>query len=228
MDTVRSFYERYIYEGLILSIIIHVVFFGTYYFISAWSDNDPEIVLKPDWIRYTQLGPPPSIMATDVRIAVGASILKPQVGIPVPVPNFQVDPNQTIASQTDMGAVWQPTDGGTEGGGTTVVNDLPKIPDTDPNPDTFFVVEKDPVPVQQAWPLYPEIARRAGIEGTVWVKILVGTDGRAKKAIVIKSDNEIFNENAIEAALHWLFTPAMMNNGPVKVWAAVPFRFKLK
>ncbi len=43
----------------------------------------------------------------------------------------------------------------------------------------------------------------------------------------MKSDNEIFNENAIKAALGWVFTPAMMNNGPVAVWAAVPFRFKL-
>jgi outer membrane biosynthesis protein TonB len=43
----------------------------------------------------------------------------------------------------------------------------------------------------------------------------------------MKSDNEIFNENAIKAAMGWVFTPAMMNNGPVAVWAAVPFRFKL-
>ena len=30
-----------------------------------------------------------------------------------------------------------------------------------------------------------------------------------------------------KAAMQWVFTPAMMNNGPVAVWAAVPFRFKL-
>ena len=37
----------------------------------------------------------------------------------------------------------------------------------------------------------------------------------------------VFNEAAVQAALGWVFTPAMMNNGPVRVWAAVPFRFKL-
>ncbi len=65
------------------------------------------------------------------------------------------------------------------------------------------------------------------MEGTVYVKILVDKEGKAKKAIVAKSDSEIFNDNAIKAALQWVFTPAMMNNGPVAVWAMVPFHFKL-
>jgi protein TonB len=81
--------------------------------------------------------------------------------------------------------------------------------------------------VKQVQPDYPEIARRAGVEGTVWVKILVDKEGKAKKAVVMKSDAEIFDEPAKAAALQWVFTPAIMNNGPVAVWAAVPFRFKL-
>jgi len=44
---------------------------------------------------------------------------------------------------------------------------------------------------------------------------------------VLKSDAEIFNEPAVEAAKQWLFTPAYMNNGPVAVWVSIPFRFKL-
>jgi protein TonB len=99
--------------------------------------------------------------------------------------------------------------------------------DDEPTPDAFIPVEKQPVPVKQATPEYPEIAKRAGVEGTVWVKVLVDKEGKAKKAIIMKSDAEIFNEPAIAAALQWVFTPAIMNNGPVAVWAAIPFRFKL-
>ena len=67
----------------------------------------------------------------------------------------------------------------------------------------------------------------AGEFEIVGVKILVDKEGRAKKAVVMKSDAEIFDEPAKAAALQWVFTPAIMNNGPVAVWAAVPFRFKL-
>jgi hypothetical protein len=28
--------------------------------------------------------------------------------------------------------------------------------------------------------------------------------------------------------MQWVFTPAIMNNGPVAVWVAIPFKFKLK
>jgi len=45
--------------------------------------------------------------------------------------------------------------------------------------------------------------------------------------LIQKSDAEIFNEPALEAAKQFIFTPAYMNNGPVAVWVSVPFKFKL-
>ena len=39
------------------------------------------------------------------------------------------------------------------------------------------------------------------MEGTVWIKILVDKEGKAKKAVVMKSDAEIFDEPARQAAL---------------------------
>jgi len=40
--------------------------------------------------------------------------------------------------------------------------------------------------VKNPSPIYPEIARRAGVEGTVWVKIWVDKEGKAKKAQILK------------------------------------------
>ena len=101
-----------------------------------------------------------------------------------------------------------------------------KIEDDGPPPD-FVPVEKQPAPVKNPSPIYPEIARRAGVEGTVWVKIWVDKEGKAKKAQILKSDAELFNQAAIDAAMQWVFTPAVMNNGPVAVWVSIPFKFKL-
>jgi protein TonB len=112
-----------------------------------------------------------------------------------------------------------------EGSGVEIEQDI-QIQDDGPPPD-FVPVEKEPVVVKKVEPKYPELAMRAGLEGKVWVKIWVDKEGKAKQVVVIKSDAEIFNEPAIEAARQFVFTPAYMNNGPVAVWVSVPFKFKL-
>jgi TonB family protein len=88
-------------------------------------------------------------------------------------------------------------------------------------------VEKYPEIISNPSPKYPELARRSGIEGTVYIKMWVTKEGKVKQAEIIKSTSVIFDQNAIDAALSWKFTPAIMNNGPVSVWVTVPFKFRL-
>jgi len=95
------------------------------------------------------------------------------------------------------------------------------------SPEDFVPVDKQPVPTYRVNPVYPDSARRTGLEGTVWLKALVDTDGMVKKAVVEKSDNRIFNDAAIQALLQWKFVPAMLDGKSVRVWAMVPFHFKL-
>ena len=95
-------------------------------------------------------------------------------------------------------------------------------------PAYYTPYEQAPEPIHRVAPKYPESANKAGLEGTVWVRIWVDKQGRARKAIVMKSDAEIFNQPATEAALLWVFSPAMMKKGPVSVWVEVPFNFRLR
>jgi TonB family protein len=81
--------------------------------------------------------------------------------------------------------------------------------------------------VKKVEPVYPELALKAGLEGKVWLKIWVDTDGKAKQVDVLKSDSDVFNQAAIDAAKQFLFTPAYMKGKPVAVWVSVPFKFKL-
>ena len=94
--------------------------------------------------------------------------------------------------------------------------------------DAFMPVEKQPQPIKQPIPKYPELAIREGMEGTVFVKILVDEYGSPKQAIIYKSDNEVFNESAIETAMNSRFTLVVMYNGGVACWVVIPYRFKLK
>jgi TonB family protein len=91
----------------------------------------------------------------------------------------------------------------------------------------FVPVEKMPVPIKFAQPEYPNSARMAGSEGTVWVKCLVDKRGKVLKAVAVKSDNDVFIAPAITAALQWQFSPATLHGVPVAVWAMIPFRFKI-
>ena len=74
---------------------------------------------------------------------------------------------------------------------------------------------------------YPDIARKAGIEGEVILKVLVWTDGTVKKVSVAQSDYDAFNEPAVKSAYHLKFSPAYQRDKPVPVWVYVPFHFHL-
>lgn len=223
----KKLYQRYWLTGFAIAVAIHLVLIGSYYLAELFQGEEPP-VMTVKLMKYSDLGPPPSITSTNAPppIAVSAPTAKPTVGSPVPVPDAEVSAEQTIASQTEMSSTVAPVaEGAGEGGPVEVQQDI-QIEDDAP-PADFVPVEKQPEIVKRVEPKYPELAMRAGLEGKVTVKIWVDKEGKPKQVVVLKSDAEIFNEPAIEAAKQWLFTPAYMNNGPVSVWVSVPFKFKL-
>jgi protein TonB len=121
----------------------------------------------------------------------------------------------------DAGSVGDVSTGGTWTGGSV----RPEEETTEPS--VFTPYEKPPEVVKRVEPNYPVLAVRSGIEGTVTVKVLVSKAGKVRKAIVEAGTAEILNDAAVEAALKWIFTPALMNKGPVAVWVFIPFRFRI-
>ena len=93
--------------------------------------------------------------------------------------------------------------------------------------DTVDTKLAEKMMTRKAYPKYPELAMRAGLQGMVWVKLWIGQDGIVKRASVVKSDAEIFNEVSLEAALKLVFSPASCGGTPISVWATIPIRFKL-
>jgi protein TonB len=102
-------------------------------------------------------------------------------------------------------------------------------PDPDPLPNVYVYTDELPQLVRRVTPIYPDIAREAGVEGTVKLQLLIGLDGRVLKAIVQpKGSVPMLDQAAITAALASVFTPALVNNRPVKVWVTQDYRFKLR
>lgn len=106
-------------------------------------------------------------------------------------------------------------------------NNLEDFNVSEPGMNDFVAIDKMPMVKTTATPKYPEQAKRSGIEGTAYVKLLVNKDGIPARAVVIKSDNEVFNQPSIDAAMKFTFTPAIKDNNPIAVWVVIPFKYKL-
>lgn len=90
-----------------------------------------------------------------------------------------------------------------------------------------YEVDEPPQPVVQVQPEYPEVARKAGLEGRVIVAAVVDENGNVIQAYIHSSTNSIFNDAALEAAKKMKFKPARQKDIAVKVKVLIPFVFKL-
>ncbi|MBI2428196.1 MAG: TonB family protein [Ignavibacteriales bacterium] len=196
---------------------------GVQLYLNITDTPDKKITIRI--IRDVLLNPPPLISGQTIpQVSVTASSHVSE-GVPIPVPDAEINPEATIPTQDQMNQPIIGSDTGDPNG--TVYIPATTFVDQETPPESFTPVEKQPVPVSHPSPIYPEIARRAGVEGTVWVNMWVTKEGKVKQAVAIKSSADILNQAAIDAAVQWTFTPAIMNNGPVAVWVSVPFRFQL-
>lgn len=221
--------------GLCLSIMIHGLVISSWYVVQhVLGEEDVIPSVRVRILKYSDLGPPPSIGAKPPAPAVSvAAFVKPNFGTPVPVPDLEVSPDESFTTQRELSTLPSPLtedSGGNERAFQVIENRTPTVEEESAEPGINDVVPVDKLPeiVSVVVPKYPEMAIRAGIEGTVLMKLLVGKDGKVLKAVVVKSEAEVFNEATMEAARKFVFTPAYTQKGPVKVWFEIPFRFMLK
>ena len=76
-------------------------------------------------------------------------------------------------------------------------------------------------------PEYTDKARKAKINGTVVVSLIVTADGRVRDVQVIKSLTPDLDRKAIEAFRKWKFNPATKDGQPVAVQIKAEASFKL-
>ena len=75
--------------------------------------------------------------------------------------------------------------------------------------------------------VYPESAKEEGIQGKVYVRLIVDENGNVSFTEVLKGVNEDLDKAAVDAIKKTKFTPAMKDNKPVKCEIAIPVQFKL-
>ena len=186
--------------------------------------NAPSIIIRD----ISQLGPPPSVAAKPQQVKVTQEMAAPKFTLPEAVPDEEVVEDYVVVSQEQLAEMTAPALSEGEGTGNIKV-DIP-LEEYLPSPDEFVAVEEQPVVLSQPSPRYPEIARKAGIEGKVWVKVLVDKNGNVKDAMVLKDSgtNAGFEEAAVDAAKQSKWKPAMQNKQPVAVWVSYEIKFQLR
>lgn len=77
-------------------------------------------------------------------------------------------------------------------------------------------------------PLYSDEARKTKMQGSVWLSVLVGADGRAKDIRILRGIGMGLDENAIAAVRNWKFLPARdASRRPVASWIKIETTFRL-
>jgi len=219
--------RRYLTEALLIAIGVHLLIISTYYIAKFLESDDPPSNRVVRIVKYADIGPPPSLSNAPPppSVAVSVPVARPSIGVPVPVPDAEITEEQTFMTQQEMSQMAPVSASGS--GGDSLSIDAGDFEGVDPGMDEFIAVEVQPAPIKRVDPVYPDLARKAGVEGKVFVKVLVDREGKVKKAIIMTGP-EIFHEVTIAAAMQWVFKPAIQRDKPIAVWVALPFQFRLR
>lgn len=83
--------------------------------------------------------------------------------------------------------------------------------------------------LQNPAPNYPPASRRAGEQGKVIVRVLIGADGTAQDAELRQSSGfDRLDRAALETVRKWRYVPGKRNGVPETMWFNVPINFVLE
>ena len=153
--------------------------------------------------------------------------LKPEVETKVVTPTV-IEPRVPVPTQTEQ-PIFRETPpgpvidaGAIEGTGSAVI-DPPKPP-----PPVLTRADIDARYARDFQPIYPPAEQRAGTEGVVSLRVLIGVDGRVKQVEKLASPSDSFWRVTEQRALSkWRFTPATRDGVPYETWKTMTVRFDI-
>lgn len=219
-------------HGVIVSIIVLLSFWtvsANWQLLLGWTGlfgnvEKDAVVCYQMVTNVTQLPPPPPIAPPEPVSPKAAPVAEapPNVGKIKKV--AEAPPEQTLATQKELKqAIQQGTGTDTEGMSAGF-----GLTDSD---GAFVHCEKNPEVLTSKLPDYPEMARIAGIQGKVFVKVLVGAEGQPLKVVVLKRVPadlpQTFDHSASRWAMAARYAPGIQNGKAVKAWLTIPVRFMI-
>ncbi len=78
--------------------------------------------------------------------------------------------------------------------------------------------------IRQAKPVYPPLARQAGISGHVLLSVILGKDGTIQN-LTVAGGHPLLVPAAVEAVKQWVYQPTLLNGEPVEVATQIDVNF---
>ena len=212
---IRKRYPLYIEIGLILALGILLVAFKANFETGETMEivqQDQEIVQMEEIQQTEQIQKPPP---------------PPKPPVPVEVPDDEVLDEEELQLDASLDIDETPTN-------------LPPPPpeeEEEAEPEVFMIVEDMPQMVPndqegmrnlQQCIVYPEIAKKAGVEGRVFVQFVVDEQGNVQSPVVQRGIGAGADQEALRCVQQVKFNPGQQRGQPVKVKMSLPVTFRLR
>jgi TonB family protein len=140
--------------------------------------------------------------------------------VPIPDPTPDLPEPLLTAEPIDL-AIDLPSDG--------LFFDFPESPPALPEQGPLRVDGdvRAPVKIHAPLPVYTEIARRARIQGVVFIEAIIDKQGQVSSTRILRSLPMGLDRAAEEAVRRWRFEPATLNGKPVAVLFNLSVSFEL-
>jgi periplasmic protein TonB len=206
----RNYYTVFLELGLLAALVIFIILVRMDLTSQAPEEyvmDEQEVVEMEEIIQTRQIETPPP---------------PPRPPVPVEVPNDEIieDVDIDISADLDLGG--------------QLSMPPPPPPDEEEDEEDFFVVvEEMPELIGGLQELqrqirYPEMARRAGIEGRVYIQFIVNERGEVEDPQVIRGIGGGADEEALRVVSQAQFQPGMQRGRPVRVQYSLPIFFRLQ
>ena len=201
-------YQLNLMGGWIVSLSIMIILFRINLYSAPPTPppiEEQEIIQMEEIIQTKQIETPPP---------------PPRPPVPVEVPNDEILEDDIVELDLEF-------DLGDE------IALPPPPPPKEEEEQFFIVVENMPQLIGglgklQSQVTYPEMARRAGIEGRVTIQFIVNERGQVENPRVIRGIGGGCDEEALKAVSKARFTPGLQRGRPVKVQYSLPIVFRLQ
>ena len=211
---------------VIVSIVAHTLVIAAAAIVPLVATDSVVLPARFAMIAFpTQPPLPPSPPPPRVASREAPSIAKPAVLVEAPQ---GIAPESPIPATTDPFAGLEYSAGLVPGGDYSAPPaPPPPAPDPPRAPMPVGGDIKPPTKIDDAAPIYPAIARAAGVQGMVIISATIGPDGRVHDARVIRSI-PLLDAAALEAVRKWQYTPTLLNGTPIAIVMTVTVNFRLR
>lgn len=86
---------------------------------------------------------------------------------------------------------------------------------------------KEPHLVSRSVPVYPAVAKRAGVEGQVTIAAVIDTTGKLTSMKVV-SGALLLQQAALDSLRNWKYEPGYLDDKPVPVATSITVKFRLR